>query len=483
MKKVNGLISAVMALCFVLVFTSGAYATVTINAGAADVTVPQERTAKLTDGAPPYDGTIALGAPGAANITWTTGANYATGNRLKASLDKGAKLIGTWNIFTGGGTTYAFQNLGAGGAATALFQINSDSIGNGVALKFGANAATTARVNVAALAGVTGPTRVTFTGVTLTSGLGTVDQPGDDILINTLTQYAVSYKGAVPVSTVDAINQSAKQFVGPTLNATFKPILVESQGFAARAGICPTFAAGDQLIVTLTDSSQAFSALTNVVFTGGGAKFTRALGSATSQTFNFSHTVLKALAGTADLGNQGIDITMGGMFVANGATEIAPRTVSCSNLTLVLAATGNGTQDLGNFGDIVTFGQNGTLFRGNYARYDNNTTQNMFYKFSNSSTTPMKVEIRYHGKDDTTAGNWTTYDQNIPGYGVLAISKADMDRVLGLGAGNYNGWIEFRIHGNEANISAVCNAKFGDTWFNIPVALQTTTAASATWEQ
>jgi hypothetical protein len=457
-KKEMKKICLFLGFCLVFALASSAQAVVSLDASAANVTVPAERTEKI--GAA-KDGVILLNG----NITWEAGQNYVAGNRLKASLNNSAKFVGTWAGLDAGGTTIAQQNLGAGNA-TILLQINTNGIVNGNTITLRRGAASTLQADVSSV--ISSP--VTMTGVTLTSGLGTVDQPGTDTLIETLTQYSDSFQGA-KTATIDAINNAAMLFSGGVTLAQGGTVKIDSTtAFGGPASICPTFIAGDQIALTLTDTTAAFNGLTNVIFNGAGGSITKTLGAATAQSFTFSAANLNALlAGTP--GQNGTDMLFDIAVQAAGTVELQPRTIAVSNIDLGLTATGNGTTSLGSYGNVLVLAQNGTLYRANYARYDDNTTQNMFYKFSNSSGTAMKIEVRYHDKDATSAGTWSDYSANVPAYGVLTISKTGLDNVLGLGAGNYNGWVEFRIHGNESNITAICNAKYGDTWFNVPMSL------------
>ena len=465
-----------LALVLVVGFVGTSVAAVNLDASAALVTVPAERTQKI---GPLNDGECILNN---APITWIAGQNYAQGNRLKLTLPTAAgsrtTFAGTWffQYSVGAGAVSTFLN-NADGNPTLLAQLNTNVIVQSETIQILGSAAaadTALSVNVAS---VVGEQTLNLTGVLLTSGLGTVDTPDTDPLVQTLYQYSNSNNG-VATATIDAINFAAQLFSGSTVISKSHAFVIDcGNQFAGSAPNAPTFAAGDQIQLTLTDNNYAFQGMSQVAFTGGGQQFTRNVTAATNVVFTLTANEVTKLAGAA-VGRNNTDIGFNINLIASGTTALRPRTVSVSDVSLLLNTTGNGTRSLGNYGNAFYLPQNGTLYRANYFRYDAASSQNAYYKFSNDSGTAMKVQIRYHDRNATTAGTWSDYPTQIPAWGVLAINKQQVDNVLGLGVGNYNGWIEFRIAGNPIFITAVVNAKFNDTWFNIPIHLYDTDQAA-----
>ncbi len=474
-KYVKFMIVPLIAVGFILGMVAGSQAAVNLDASAAMVTVPAERTQKV---GPPAAAAGSGGArlQGGQLINWIAGQNYASGNRMKLTLPTAAGsrsgFAGTWYFeysVAGGVSTLAMNGVSK---PTMIVQLNTNDIVQSDTIEImGSNSVLFGSTGLCVdVASVVGEQTINLTGVLLTSGLGTVDPPDADPLVRTLYQYSNSNAGAA-TATIDAINHVAQLFSGSTRIAGPHAFRIDSGNqFAGPLCNAPTFRAGDQLELTLNDNQYAFAGLASVAFTGNGGAITKGLGSASNAVYTLSAANL-ALIATAKVGMNNTDINFNISLLASGNTQLRPRTININSVKLGLTATGNGTRDLGNYGTAFNLTQNGTLFRANYMRYDSVTSQNMYYKFSNDSGQAVTVELRYHDRTATTQGSWTTYGETIPAYGVLAINKQDVDGALGLGQGNYNGWIEFRLHTQPANVTGVINAKFADTWFNIPMHL------------
>jgi hypothetical protein len=316
---------------------------------------------------------------------------------------------GTWNLdysVAGGRSTLS---QGAGGIPTLIFQLNTTDVVNGDTITiFGNSVLTGTTALLLDVSSVSGQRTINLKGVLLTSGIGTVDQPDTDPLVRTLTQYSNSYQGAA-TGTIDAINNAAQLFSGAVTAHVGGSIKIDSSAaFGGPTSNAPTFEVGDQLQLTLTDSAYGFQGFANVIFCAGTSVVGQigAITKTVSQATNNVYTLTAAQLAAFDpsVGNNGRDININNIWVLAGNTQVAPRSIALSDVKLLLNATGNGTADLGNYGTVLNVTQNGTLYRCNYMRnVAGETTQNAFYKFSNDSGAAIKVEMRYHGMNDTLA--------------------------------------------------------------------------------
>jgi len=461
-----------VAFCFVLGTAVSSQATVTLTADAAQATYPAERTQKIGAG---NDGIVGLVD---ANITWQAGANYVQNNILRFTIDP-AKLLkmqssirfigsgaGSWTetITNAGGYTVSIQ------VPTAVPQADTLYIRGGGSAAISVNCASVVAVG-----------SINAWGVMVSAGAVILDNYGTDVIARTVTQYAASNPG-VAQSTIDMIGANGIRFVsGNTIGVAHTFKILSTNLFAGTPANAPTFAAGDSLVLTL-QGANAFQGIAQARFNASGGATVIAIpaGATNIGTFTFSQAVLAGLITSAGLNN--VDLNLVVSLEANGTTELKDRVVSITP-KLILNGTGNGTVlDVAAYGNAFRWDQNGAIFRCNYFRYDDASSQAIFYKFSNTAGVALNVKLRYYANDATVQPDWRDYDATVPAYGVLAINKVDVDRIWGLGAGNYNGWIEFQFDTGVGNVSGLVNAKYNDQWFNVPMALWNDQATSY-WAQ
>lgn len=473
------------------------------TAPTAKAIVPAERTQKIGAG---KDGEIVLNGERA--ISWTAGANYDIADVLQMWINpkENAEFLpgGGWVFvaapFTAtvraGAHTYAYRwtTLAKNAAATAshmlpfrhLYTVDGTgfTVPVGIASKLTSGAKMFIYADPAAdnmdVSNVTGEKVYNVLGRAVRGGIP-IDVPPASTVVNQIleTIYQYSYTAAVNrpgsvVSTIDAINHQARLFQGSTAISNPGSFTVYSEAFNV-ISYAPTFIANDSLVVTLT-GDHAFQGMDNVIF-GGLATFTRAVGAATnSAAFTFSNTDLLALAPGA--GRSNVDLPFVVSFEADGTSELVNRVVSAS-AQLRLAGTGNGNRDLGSWGNLLTFRQNGTLFR--LGRLRTATAQETYVRFSSTANVDTNVDVRFYYANGTATA-WARYGTAIPSSGSMSIDKAALMALLSIGV-DEDGFVEFRLHTAIANVVAVCQAKMGTTgWVNIPVYFLDVNAANAdTW--
>jgi len=466
----------------------------------AKAIVPAERTQKIGAG---KDGQIVLNGERA--ISWTAGANYDIADVLQMWVnpkENAQFLPGAGWVFVGApfGTVSVvnaayIQRWTSIGTGTFTAMLNPyrhkytvDGTGFtvpvGIASKLTSGAKLFIYADPAAdnmdVSDVTGEKVYNVLGRAVRGGIP-IDVPPAATVVNqileTIFQYsytaAVNRPGSV-VSTIDAINHQARLFAGSTAISNPGSFTVYSEAFNV-ISYAPTFIANDSLVVTLT-GDHAFQGISNVIF-GGVAAFTRSVGAATnSAAFTFSNTDLLALAPGA--GRSNVDLPFVVSFDADGTSELVNRVVSAS-AKLRLAGTGNGDRDLGSWGNLLTFRQNGTLFR--LGRLRTATAQETYVRFSSTANVDTNVDVRFYYANGTATA-WARYGTAIPSSGSISIDKAALMALLNIGV-DEDGFVEFRLHTAIANVVAVCQAKMGTTgWVNIPVYFLDVNAANAdTW--
>lgn len=450
------------------------------------VNIPAERTMRIGNG---HDGHIVLRGVGARPLSWVAGAGYDIADVLQmyiTPMDDAKLLNGAGWVMVGGPWTQAIGTyasrwtvvVGAGTHVRVrprhMYTRNGGDytvpVGISSKLATGGNLLVYADTNADNLdvTNVTGVKTYNMLGravrggipIDLPSPVGTVNQ-----ILQTITQYSytgVGARAAVVISTIDAINHQAHLFSGSRLVSGVGQFSILSAAFAGTVSYAPTFIATDSLIVTLT-GNHAFQGVSNVVF-GGAATFTRGVGAATNAA-SFTLSNANLLAQNAGAGQSGVPLALDIFFAVNGVDELLNRTVAV-DATLRLNGTGNGAIPLGTWGSLLSFRQNGTLFR--LGRIRTATDQETYVRFSSTAATDTAFDVRYYREDGTSTA-WTRYGATLPANGSLSISKADLMALLAIPASE-NGFVEFRLHTALVNVVAVAQAKMGTTgWANIPM--------------
>jgi hypothetical protein len=465
MKKNCMFITLAFSLIFVFVGAANVFARVNLDASPGLATVPAERTQGIGTA---YDGVIQLQA---AAMNWRTGAAYTNSNLLRMTIPKsdGAVFKGTW-VFIPGGSTVLVNNDGANTLSLQL----PKNVAQGSTFNFYANA-TTAALD---LSSVTKVGNVNLQGVNAGVGAGTVDPVGTDPIVVTVTQFGNSAGNNVGTSTIDVINQLGKRFLSTSTVAgvatgnqisQLGSVVINSTNVFPANNNCPNFTGNDRVIVTLSGAN-AFQGVSTVYFYGAGAStIARGVGNATnSRAFTFSLGNLNngIFANTPGANNEDMAFLI--KMSVSGTTDLKERTIAGA-VDLALRTSGNGTIDLGSYGNVMNWAQNGTLFRANYYRNDSTADNNNWYKFSNSTTAPVTVEARFMSNDGTTTTNFTALSDQIPANGVLTVSKATIDTLFTEVSTGTVGWLEFRVHTGIANTTGIINAKSSNSFFNVPM--------------
>jgi hypothetical protein len=277
-----------------------------------------------------------------------------------------------------------------------------------------------------------------------------LDPAGTDTILETVFQYANNNPG-VKADIIDAIGAQAMLFVGSTVISNAHTFDIASTFAAGTAPITPEFGASDSLVLNFSGNN-AFNNMQSIRFyevTGAYTIVKDVTAATNAAAFTFSNVELAGLIGT-NAGPGAQNMTFAIDMVALGTEEILARTVSAT-ASLILNTTGNGQRDLGNYGDVFDFVQNGTLFR--LARFSTSDSQVTNTKLTNTSNGDVAFDVRFY-EEGSAPTDWARYDALIPADDSLTVTKDDIMRVLNITDTTLWGFVEFRVHTGLNNVTA-----------------------------